>query len=90
MYSRSIFFIYIVIFSGSGMARVTLEIEDWAEEKSVRNMLQYYRKALVSLKNGGCIVDSVPLGTRKLLAEYGIIRRFGNKFELTKRGVELI
>jgi len=72
------------------MARVAIEIGDWAEEKSVSNMLRYYRKALVALKNGECIVDSVPLGTRKMLAEYGIIRRFGNKFELTKLGLELI
>ena len=72
------------------MARAAVEVEDWAAEKSVRNMLQYYRTALVGLKNGECIVDSVPLGIRKMLAEHGIIRRFGNKFELTKRGAELI
>ena len=72
------------------MVRAAMEIGDWAAEKSVRNMLRYYRTALVSLKNGECIVDSVPQGTRKMLAEYGIIRRFGNKFELTKRGAELI
>jgi hypothetical protein len=90
VYSKSIFFIYIVIFSRHGMARDAMEIGDWAAERSVRNMLRYYRAALVGLKNGECIVDSVPMGTRKMLAEHGIIRRFGNKFELTKRGAELI
>jgi hypothetical protein len=90
VYSKSIFFICIDVFFRNGMARATVEVEDWAAEKSFRNMLRFYRKALVGLKNGECIVDSVPFGIRKMLAEYGVIRRFGNKFELTKLGAELI
>lgn len=88
--SKSIFLIYIIASSASGMERLTSELEYWAAERSVRNMLQYYRKALIGLKRGEFIVDSVPLGTRKRLVEYGVIRRFGNKFELTELGAELL
>lgn len=90
MVSESIFLIYICAGFESGMLRLTAEVEDWLETKNVRNMLRYYKKALLVLKNGGCIVDSVPTGTRKRLMEYGVIRRFGNRFELTKLGNELI
>ncbi|MFB0558861.1 MAG: hypothetical protein ACETVY_07080 [Candidatus Bathyarchaeia archaeon] len=72
------------------MERLTAELENWAAERSVRNMLQYYRKALNRLKRGEFMVDSVPQGTRKRLVEYGIIRKFGNKFELTELGAKLL
>jgi len=72
------------------MERLTAELEDWAAERSVRNMLQYYRKALNRLKRGKFTVDSVPLGTRRRLVEYGVIRKFGNKFELTELGAKLL
>jgi len=72
------------------MRGLTAEVEDWLDTKNVGNMLRYYKKALLSLKNGDCIVDSVPIGTRKRLVEYGVIRRFGNRFELTDLGNKLI
>jgi len=86
----SIFLIYIRTSFASGMERLTAELENWAAERSVRNMLQYYRKALNRLKRGEFMVDSVPQGTRKSLVEYGIIRKFGNKFELTELGAKLL
>lgn len=72
------------------MERLTAELEDWAAERSVRNMLQYYRNALTRLKRGEFNVDSVPSGTRRRLVEYGVIRKFGNKFELTELGAKLL
>lgn len=88
--SKSIFLICITAVSASGMERLSAELEDWTAERSIRNMLQYYRNALIGLKRGDFAVDSVPLGTRKRLVEYGVIRKFGNKFELTKLGAELL
>jgi hypothetical protein len=67
-----------------------LEAEDWALDKSISNMLHYYRNALLRLRTGGAIVDLVPQGTRKRLCEYGVIRKFGTKFELTELGTELL
>ncbi len=90
MVSESIFLIYICAGFESGMRGLTAEVEDWLDTKNVGNMLRYYKKALLSLKNGDCIVDSVPIGTRKRLVEYGVIRRFGNRFELTDLGNKLI
>ena len=66
------------------------DVEKWAMDRSVSNMLHYYRNSLLSLMKNGVIVDSVPQGTRRRLCEHGILRRFGSKFELTELGSELL
>jgi hypothetical protein len=73
-----------------GVVQPMSEADDWALDKSIHNMLHYYRNALLRLRTGGAIVDSVPQGTRKRLCEYGVIRKFGTKFELTDLGTELL
>ena len=72
------------------MENLTREMEEWVLEKSVKNMVNFYRKALINLKKGKFSKDSVPLGIRKKFIDYGIIRKFGNKFELTKMGAQVI
>ena len=64
----------------------SIQLDNWAEKKNANNIIQYYKDELLSLKKGKKIVSSIPLGTRKMLLEYGIIRRFGSKFELTDQG----
>ena len=66
------------------------DVEEWAMDRSVSNMLHYYRNSLRSLRKNGVIVDEMPQGTRKRLCEHGILRRFGSKFELTELGSELL
>jgi len=56
----------------------------------MRNMLDFYRKELSGLLAGRRIVDSISLGTRKRLIEYGVLRKFGSKFELTDKGMKLL
>jgi len=68
----------------------TVQQEIWTEYKNVDNIIQYYKTELLSIKKGKKIVSTIPLGTRKLLMEYGIIRRFGPKFELTEQGNNLL
>lgn len=63
---------------------------NWTENKNAENILQYYKKELLSLKNGEKIVNKIPLGTRKILIEYGILRKFGPKFEITDHGGNLL
>jgi hypothetical protein len=67
----------------------TLEA-DWTDNLNMRNMLDFYRKELSGLSAGKKIVDSISLGTRKRLIEYGVLRKFGSKFELTDQGMELL
>ena len=67
----------------------TLE-DDWTDNLNIRNMLDYYRKELSGLLAGKKIVDSISLGTRKRLIEYGVLRKFGSQFELTDQGMELL
>ena len=63
---------------------------DWTDNLNMRNMLDFYRKELSGLLAGRKIVDSISLGTRKRLIEYGVLRKFGSKFELTDQGMELL
>ena len=64
--------------------------DDWTDNLNMRNMLDFYRKELSGLLAGRNIVDSISLGTRKRLIEYGVLRKFGSKFELTDQGMELL
>ncbi len=64
--------------------------DDWTDNLNLRNILDFYRKELSGLLAGKKIVDSVSLGTRKRLIEYGVLRKFGSKFELTDQGMELL
>jgi hypothetical protein len=54
------------------------------------NMLDFYRKELLDLIKGKLIVDSVPLGTRRRLIEYGVLRKFGTNYEVTFRGLNYL
>ncbi len=64
--------------------------DDWTDNLNMRNMIDFYRKELSGLLAGRKIVDSISLGTRKRLVEYGVLRKFGSKFELTDQGMELL
>jgi len=72
------------------MDPLIVEPEVWAVEKSIGNMLDYFRKDLLDLMKGRIIVDTIPSGTRKRFVEHGILRKFGSKFELTERGRRLL
>ena len=63
---------------------------DWTDHLNMRNIIDFYRKELSGLLAGKKIVDSVSLGTRKRLIEYGVLRKFGSKFELTAQGIDLL
>ena len=71
------------------MTSLTID-DDLTDNLNVRNLLTYYRNELLGLKNGNKLVDSVSFGTRKRMIEYGILRRFGSKYELTDRGLTLL
>jgi len=53
-------------------------------------MVEYYRPYLLKVKNGEKLAGSIPIGPRKRLMEYGILRKFGTKFELTELGMKLL
>ena len=63
---------------------------DWTDNLNMHNMLDFYRKELSELLTGKKIVDSISLGTRKRLIEYGVLRKFGTKIELTDQGMKLL
>ncbi len=85
----SIFLISLITDSICRMNLPTIE-DDWTDNLNLRNILDFYRKELSGLLAGKKIVDSVSLGTRKRLIEYGVLRKFGSKYELTDQGMELL
>ncbi|HUS79290.1 MAG TPA: hypothetical protein VM050_11605 [Patescibacteria group bacterium] len=72
------------------MSSTVTDTENYAVDRSISNMIQFYKSALLSLLEGKIIVDEVPLGTRKRLVKHGIIRKFGSRFELTDLGEQLL
>jgi len=72
------------------MEHLVLGSDKWALYKSVSNMLEFFRSDLLGLTKGRIIVDTIPSGTRKRLVEHGVLRKFGSKFELTERGLQLL
>ena len=64
--------------------------ENWSQYKSVLNMLYFYRKELHSLISGKMVTYVIPKGTRERFVEYGVLSKFGSKFELTDQGKELL
>ncbi len=63
---------------------------EWSDNINLVNMIDFYREELSGLLAGKNIVDSVSSGTRKRLIEYGVLRKFGSKFELTDQGMDLL
>ncbi len=59
-------------------------------DKSILNMLDFYREPIMALKDNGRSCGSIPTGTRRRLIESGVLRKFGYKYELTEMGYELL
>ena len=72
------------------MNPVETDLDKWSLDKSIENMVEYYRVSLLTLIEGETIVDIIPKGTRKRLLERGILVKFGSKFELTELGMKLL
>jgi hypothetical protein len=67
-----------------------IDLNKWLLAKSIENMVEYYSSFLIDVTNRRKPVDSVSKGIRRRLMEYGVLRKFGNKFELTNLGINLI
>ena len=50
-------------------------------DKSILNMLDFYREPIMALKDNGRSCGSIPTGTRRRLIESGVLRKFGSKYE---------
>ena len=72
------------------MEALIVESGSWIADKSVLNMLGYYRSDLKRLLKGEFKICQIPLGTKKRFVEHGILRKFGSKFELTEYGRQLL
>ena len=59
-------------------------------DKSLLNMVHFYRDSLQALLRGETSLESIPLGNRKRFLASGVVRRFGSRYELTETGSELL
>ena len=59
-------------------------------DRSLLNMVHFYRDSLQALLGGETSLESIPLGNRKRFIASGVVRRFGSRYELTEIGSELL
>jgi hypothetical protein len=59
-------------------------------DRSLLNMVDFYRESLWDLLSGRTSLRSIPLGNRKRFIASGIVRRFGSRYELTEAGLRLL
>ena len=59
-------------------------------DRSLLNMVHFYRDSLQALRGGETSLGSIPLGNRKRFIESGVVRRFGSRYELTETGLKLL
>jgi len=59
-------------------------------DRSLLNMVHFYRDSLQALRGGETSLESIPLGNRKRFLASGVVRRFGSKYELTETGSKLL
>jgi len=59
-------------------------------DRSLLNMVHFYRDSLRALLRGETSLESIPLGNRKRFIASGVVRRFGSRYELTEIGSELL
>jgi hypothetical protein len=59
-------------------------------DRSLLNMVHFYRDSLQALIGGETSLGSIPLGNRKRFIESGVVRRFGSRYELTETGLKLL
>ena len=65
-------------------------VKNWIIQRNLENMVEYYRIQLKGLLVGESIINKIPKGTRETLHQYGVLTRFGSKYELTNYGIELL
>jgi hypothetical protein len=59
-------------------------------DRSLLNMVHFYRDSLQALRGGETSLESIPLGNRKRFLASGVVRRFGSRYELTETGSKLL
>ena len=59
-------------------------------DRSLLNMVHFYRESLQALRGGETSLESIPLGNRKRFLASGVVRRFGSRYELTETGLKLL
>jgi hypothetical protein len=59
-------------------------------DRSLLNMVDFYRESLWDLLRGRTSLRSIPLGNRKRFIASGIVRKFGTRYELTEAGLRVL
>jgi len=59
-------------------------------DKSILNMVEFYRDTLMGFLEGQASLNEIPRGNRKRFVESGVLRRFGSRYEITEVGEILI
>jgi len=72
------------------LSKYTEEEKEFFERRSNENLLVTYREELLTTVGGENGILQLPKNVRRRFKKYGIIRKFGHRYELTPKGREML
>ncbi len=70
--------------------KYTEEERQFFEKRSMENLIENYRPELLRIVGGENCYRLLSGGVRRRFREYGILKKFGNRYEITPRGREML
>jgi len=70
--------------------RFTKEENEFLERRSTENLIEIYRKELLRIVRGENCFELLPRSVRRRLRNYGILKKFGSKYEVTTKGKKML
>lgn len=70
--------------------KYTEEEKKFLEKKRTENLIETYQEELLRIVRGENCFALLPRSVRRRLRRYGIIKKFGHKYEVTPLGREML
>jgi len=70
--------------------RFTKEENEFLERRSTENLIEIYRQELLRILSGENCFKLLPRSVRRRLGDYGILKRFGSRYEVTTKGKKML
>lgn len=70
--------------------KYTEKEKEFIEQRSKENLVDMYREELLRVIGGEDCIYLISSRVRKRMREYGILKKFGNRYEVTPLGVKML
>ncbi|MCW4048541.1 MAG: hypothetical protein NWE89_02275 [Candidatus Bathyarchaeota archaeon] len=64
--------------------------EDFIKRRNRENLIEFYREELLLVLEGRNSRDFMPLGVRRRLSKYGVLKKFGSRYLVTQLGMKIL